>query len=60
MSSSYDSRSIDEMDLSKEMNIAMILALHANKRPKQPAAVVADLVVCYRPRSPCLVPPLLP
>jgi hypothetical protein len=46
MSSSYNSRSIDEMDLSKEANIAMILALHANKRPKQPAVVAADLVAC--------------
>jgi hypothetical protein len=32
MSSSYDS-SDEEWDLEKEENIAMLLAMHANKRP---------------------------
>jgi hypothetical protein len=39
--SSYDSSSNDEMDLSKEVDIAMILALHANKQPKNGSSIFA-------------------
>jgi hypothetical protein len=39
--SSYDSSSNDEMDLSKEVDIAMILALHANKQPKHGSSIFA-------------------
>jgi hypothetical protein len=38
-SSSYNSSSDDEWDLSEEEDIAMILALHANKRPKHGGSV---------------------
>jgi hypothetical protein len=38
-SSSYDSSSDDEWDLSEEEEIAMILALRANKRPKHGGSV---------------------
>jgi hypothetical protein len=40
MSSSYDHLSFnDEWDLEEEEDIAMLLALHANKRPKHRGSV---------------------
>jgi hypothetical protein len=39
--SSYDSSSNDERELSKEVDIAMMLALHANKRPKHGSSIFA-------------------
>jgi hypothetical protein len=45
MSSSYDSSSDDEWDLSEEEDIMMILALHTNKRPKHGGSISGYLML---------------